>query len=104
MVVISGPDVFEKAVIPYLKSEVDKNVNFATADPLDEAMKHYFKLFAQVCLAHVAHNLCGLKLKIVIRKRLIEMKLDYTAFRNSSSICHFEVLNESGYRMSFTTQ
>ena len=49
VVVISGPDVFEKAVIPYLKSEVEKNVNFATGDPLDEAMKYYFHLFAQVC-------------------------------------------------------
>jgi hypothetical protein len=47
-VVISGPDTFEKCVLPYLQSELDKNPNAETNDPLDDAMVDAFSRVKQV--------------------------------------------------------
>ena len=53
-VVINGPDVFERCVVPYLRSEIAENPDFRTNDPLDDAIKHAFKLATMVCW-----NLCS---------------------------------------------
>ncbi|CAG7835287.1 unnamed protein product [Allacma fusca] len=44
-VVISGPTIFEKCVIPFLRNQVGRNNSFCTIDPLDETMKFMFRLF-----------------------------------------------------------
>lgn len=48
LVVLSGPDVFEKCVIPYLKEKNQENVEFSTADPLDDSMKYTFTTITKV--------------------------------------------------------
>jgi len=42
--VISGPDTFEKCVVPYLKSAVRADPNLHTNDPLDDAMVNAFSI------------------------------------------------------------
>lgn len=47
-VVLSGPDVFEKCVLPYLHSVLSQDPHREINDPLDDAMVHGFKLAQQV--------------------------------------------------------
>lgn len=44
-IVISTPSVFEKAFIPFVRSEHFKNTS---SDPLDQCMQYYFNLIKQV--------------------------------------------------------
>ncbi|CAL8069140.1 unnamed protein product [Orchesella dallaii] len=41
-VIISGPDVFEKCIVPYVSCKLQENSDFHTKDPLDDSMKHVF--------------------------------------------------------------
>ncbi|ODM94459.1 Methylmalonic aciduria and homocystinuria type C protein [Orchesella cincta] len=41
-VIISGPDVFEKCIVPYVTCQLQENPDFRTEDPLDDSMKHVF--------------------------------------------------------------
>lgn len=45
--VISGPSVFEKCVLPFLRNQVGRNNSFCTMDPLDETMKFMFRLISK---------------------------------------------------------
>jgi len=48
-VVISGPETFEKNILPYVQAEFAKNPSLGVcADPLDDCMKHAFTAVKQV--------------------------------------------------------
>jgi len=44
LVVLSGPETFEKCVVPFIKAQVTQETDLSTFDPLDGSMKHSFDL------------------------------------------------------------
>ena len=48
VVIISGPDTFEKCVIPYVKTQLVRDEEFYCRDPLDDSMKCIFRLLTHV--------------------------------------------------------
>ena len=62
LVVLSGPEAFEKCVIPYLKSKLLECPDYVTVDPLDASMKHTFAEITKVCVfIRVSAVLFGLR-------------------------------------------
>ena len=48
LVIISGPDTFEKCIIPFIQSQSVKSLEVPKFDPLDGSMKHIFHELHQV--------------------------------------------------------
>jgi len=42
LVLLSGPDTFEKCILPYIQTQMNRLADFSSIDPLDESMKCVF--------------------------------------------------------------
>ncbi|CAD5111684.1 DgyrCDS970 [Dimorphilus gyrociliatus] len=67
-IIISTPSVFEKAFIPFVRSEHYKN---SSSDPLDQCMNYYFSLVKETCLEEDVDVLYDYELTATRRPKIL---------------------------------